>query len=502
MGKRFGLVGILATALLLSSPQMAIAAPTASDVASQTVQKPAVKKVPAKAKQAKAKSFKAKSGKATKVAVQRAPRVRYNAPIYSSIIVDAGTGRVLSEDNADTRAYPASLTKMMTLFMLFEALERGQVTMDTEMPVSAHAAAAAPSKLGLTRKQKITVEQAIGALITKSANDVAIVTAEKLGGTEPSFVDLMTDRARQLGMSNTTFKNASGLPNPQQFSTARDMANLANHLIKDFPQHYASFSRMDYNYKGQTIRTHNRLLEFYEGADGIKTGYTAASGFNLVGSATRNGYRVIGVMFGGATASTRDKRLAGLMDAGFNNLSGLPNTAIASNGNTLPFIDRNDTIGTQIAAIDKPTEQGDSDTPFVSVTDTVGAIETTSLPPIAAPAKPTSINQVRTAALAQPVPNAPSGPTASMNEMGDVGGIQIGVFSSRDRAVTQADAAVRQLKATYSGVTAVVMPVKVKGKMVYRARVMGIAEDELLRACSMVPKALKAGACQAIRPQA
>jgi D-alanyl-D-alanine carboxypeptidase len=385
----------------------------------------------------------------------------------------------------------------MTLFMLFEALERGQVTMDTQMPVSAHAAAAAPSKLGLTRKQKITVEQAIGALITKSANDVAIVTAEKLGGTEASFADMMTDRARQLGMSGTTFKNASGLPNPEQFSTARDMANLANHLIKDFPQHYAQFSRIDFNYKGQNIHTHNRLLEFYEGADGIKTGYTAASGFNLVGSATRNGYRVIGVIFGGTSAGSRDKRLASLMDNGFNTLSGLPNTAIASNGNTLPFIDRTDTIGTQIAAIDKPTEQGDSDTPFVSVTGNGVGIETTSLPPIAAPAK-----AVRTAALAQPVPKTPAPKTASMDDVGDVSGIQIGAFSTRDRAATQADAAVQRLKTAFVGATAVVMPVKVKGRMVYRARIMGIGEDDLLRACSMVPKSLKAGACQAIKPAA
>ena len=489
MGKRFGLVHVLATVLLLWSPSLVFAAPATSDaapkVAKATATKAAAKKAPAKSKKA----------------VKRAPKVRYNAPVRASIVVDAATGQVLSEDNADERGYPASLTKMMTLYMLFEALERGEVTMDTEMPVSARAAAAAPSKMGLRRKQKITVEQAIGTLITKSANDVAVVAAEKLGGTEDAFAERMTIRARQLGMSQTTFKNASGLPDPEQFSTARDMANLANHLIKDFPQHYVQFSRMDYNFKGQTIRTHNRLLEFYEGADGIKTGYTAASGFNLVGSATRNGYRVIGVIFGGTTANLRDKRLAGLMDDGFGSLSGLSGAAIAANGNFLPFVDRNDPIATQIAAIGKPTEQGDSDTPFAPVTRGTSAIQTTSLPPIAAN-KP-----VRTAALAQPLPQAsapkaPAPATAEMDEFADASGIQIGAFSSRDRAATQADAAAERLKATFSTATAVVMGVKVKGRFVYRARVMGIGEDDLLRACGMVPKALMSGTCQAIKPAA
>jgi len=477
---RAGLVRLFALIMLVCTPAIAMATVTSTSTQS------AAPKAATKAQVAAAKKV---------VKKKAAPKARYNAPIYASIVIDAATGQVLSEINADTKGYPASLTKMMTLYLMFEALDRGEVRLDTPIPVSQRAANAAPSKLGLTPKSKITVEQAIGALITKSANDVAVASAELLGGTESGFAVKMTERARQMGMTRTTFKNASGLPNPGQLSTARDMSILATRLIKDFPQHYAMFGRMEYIYAGQTIRTHNRLLEYYEGADGIKTGFTSASGFNLVSSATRNGYRVIGVMFGGASASARDRKLAGLMDQGFAVLSGAPETLIAKGGNSLPA----DNIGTQIAltqSAEATTEEGDRDVPFQPVTRAGSRIETTTLPP------PGAAAPVRTAMLT-PAPKRTL-QAAKMDDFATTYGIQVGAFSSRERAQTQANTAAGALKSTHRGATAVVMGVTVKGRIVYRARVMGLDRAaDLVRACSMaVPKASKTGACQAIRPQA
>jgi len=184
---------------------------------------------------------------------------------YASIVVDTGTGAILHAENPDERAYPASLTKMMTLYLVFEALKAKTITMDKLLPVSAYAAGRPPSKLGLRKGQRISVRDAIGALITKSANDVASVVAEGLGGTEARFAHMMTVRARKLGMSRTTFRNASGLPNSKQTSTVRDMARLGIALQRDFPEYYGLFATKAYDYKGQSYRNHNRLLTAYDG---------------------------------------------------------------------------------------------------------------------------------------------------------------------------------------------------------------------------------------------
>ncbi|MBP5857065.1 D-alanyl-D-alanine carboxypeptidase [Marivibrio halodurans] len=246
---------------------------------------------------------------------------------YASIVIDMETGRVLHEANADTRNYPASLTKMMTLFMLFEALERGEVSMDTRFEVSRRAAGQAPSKLGLKPGQTIRVEDCILALVTKSANDVATVVAEGLGETEYKFALDMTKRARALGMRRTTFRNASGLPNRRQLSTARDMALLGQRVMTDFPQYYHYFSRKSFSFNGRTYGNHNNLLGHYTGTDGIKTGYTRASGFNLVASVERQGRRLIGVVFGGRTAKTRDAHMETLLDQGFVRVAQIPSRA-------------------------------------------------------------------------------------------------------------------------------------------------------------------------------
>jgi D-alanyl-D-alanine carboxypeptidase len=236
---------------------------------------------------------------------------------YASLVMDADTGMILSQRYADKSLHPASLTKMMTLLLTFEALDRRQISKNTRVRVSALAAKQVPSKLGLPAGSSIKVEDAIYALVTKSANDVAVALGEKLGGSQPRFAAMMTARARTIGMRKTRFKNANGLHHPAQVSTARDMAKLARYMLKRYPHYYRYFSTRSFTYKGKTYRNHNRLLKSYQGMDGFKTGYVNASGFNLVASAQRNGRRLIGVVFGGRSSKTRNDHMAEILDAGF-----------------------------------------------------------------------------------------------------------------------------------------------------------------------------------------
>jgi D-alanyl-D-alanine carboxypeptidase len=241
---------------------------------------------------------------------------------YAAIVMDARTNEVLHEDQADEPRFPASLTKMMTLYMIFEALERGDVTLDTRWTASRNAARQPPSRLGLhcTRRRgcdSITVEQAIRALAVQSANDVAVMAAERLAGSEARFAANMTARARELGMTDTRFANASGLPDPRHRTTARDMARLSQALWHDFPEYYHYFSTPSFSWRRATGRNHNHLLGQVEGVDGIKTGYTRASGFNLATMAERDGRRVIVVVLGGETAAARDAQVAYLLEGAY-----------------------------------------------------------------------------------------------------------------------------------------------------------------------------------------
>jgi len=236
---------------------------------------------------------------------------------YAALVMDSRTGEILYSRNADTKLYPASLTKIMTLYMTFDALNRGRLRLDQRLSVSARAAGQAPTKLGLKKGGTITVRDAVFALITKSANDAATVLAEGMAKTEQAFALKMTATARRLGMRRTSFRNASGLPNRRQKSTARDMALLGAALIHEFPQYYHFMALEKFNYKGRNHKNHNNLLKKYKGADGIKTGYIRASGFNLVASAKRGNHRLVGVVFGGRTAKSRDKHMAALLDRSF-----------------------------------------------------------------------------------------------------------------------------------------------------------------------------------------
>jgi D-alanyl-D-alanine carboxypeptidase len=245
----------------------------------------------------------------------------------AAIVIDFDTKEVLFEVNANTKNYPASLTKIMTLYILFDQLKKNQITNQTQLKVSRIATSRSPSKLYLEEGSTIKVEDAIMALIIKSANDVATVVAESISGTEREFAKLMTRYARDLGMANTTFKNASGLPNRAQLTTARDISILSHALISNFPEKYELFNTQKFTYSGKIYKTHNKLMLSYEGADGIKTGYIRASGFQLAFSAVRNDKRLIGVIFGGDSGNQRDKSLKIIMDKEFAEL-GISNKKI------------------------------------------------------------------------------------------------------------------------------------------------------------------------------
>lgn len=247
----------------------------------------------------------------------RPAAVAYQPP-PASIVVDANSGKVMQASDADSPRHPASLTKIMTLYLLFEKLEQGKIKMTTDLPVSPHAASQAPSKLALKPGETIKVETAIRAIVTKSANDVAVIVAEALGGDESSFAKMMTAKARALGMKSTNYVNASGLPNDQQLTTARDQATLGRAIFERFPNYYRYFSTRSFDFRGKSIRNHNHLLGRVDGVDGIKTGYVNASGFNIVTSAARAGKRVIAVVFGGRTASARDAKVTSLIENNIN----------------------------------------------------------------------------------------------------------------------------------------------------------------------------------------
>jgi D-alanyl-D-alanine carboxypeptidase len=244
------------------------------------------------------------------------------SPAFASIIVDANSGATLEANSADSLRHPASLTKVMTLYLLFEQLQSGKMNLDTEMPVSEHAAEQAPTKLGLRPGQSLRVEDAIKGIVTRSANDAAVVIAEAIGGSEDEFCKMMTRKARALGMSRTTYVDASGLPNDDQITTARDQATLGRAIQDRFPRYYHYFSTMAFNYRGEVIRNHNHLLGSVDGVDGIKTGYTRASGFNLLTNLRRGNRHLVGVVMGGHSYSSRDAIMRNLLADNLDKASG------------------------------------------------------------------------------------------------------------------------------------------------------------------------------------
>src|SRR6185503_18898359 len=261
---------------------------------------------------------KARTAKASKAkAAPRRPIGPTQPGKDAAIVVDGASGHIIFSRNADEPRFPASLTKMMTLYVLFEALDKGSIKLDTQLSTSTYASGVYPTKLGLKPGETISVELAIKAVAVLSANDAAVVVAEGLSGSEGRFAERMTAKARALGMTGTTFQNASGLPNPGQVTTATDMAMLGRHLAYDYPQYYHYFATTSFSHRGRTYNTHDHLLAGFAGTDGIKTGYTRASGFNLVTSVVRNDRHLVGVVMGGISVPSRDREMMRILADGF-----------------------------------------------------------------------------------------------------------------------------------------------------------------------------------------
>jgi D-alanyl-D-alanine carboxypeptidase len=318
----------------------------------------------------------------------------------AALVLDGGTGKILYSRNAEALRHPASLTKMMTLYLLFEQLKSGQMTLATPIPVSEHAAIQAPTKLHVRPGSSVPVETAIKALVVLSANDMAVAISEAIGGTEGHFAELMTAKARQLGMAHTFYHNASGLPDEQQITTASDLGILARHLAYDFPQYFHYFSTPSFTYAGVTHFTHDNLIGRYDGADGIKTGYTNASGFNLVSSVVRNGAHVIGVVMGGVTARRRDAEMMRLLDSTFASINqnpqlvaraNVPWQTIASNTPSAPVIAGFQIAGSLSAPAPPPGQTATDLTvraPAPSGADDEDSAESRPDPALDAPAQP------------------------------------------------------------------------------------------------------------------
>lgn len=392
-----------------------------------------------------------------------------HARTVASFVVDADTGKVLHAYRPDTKVYPASLTKIMTLYMTFEALKTGKLKVNQKLTVSREATRTRPSWLALKPGQRITVDQAIRGLVIKSANDAARVLAEAIAGSEAKFAQRMTAKARRIGMKRTVFRNASGLPNRSQVTTARDMSILGLRMIRDFPQYYAYFSQRSFKFGKSTFRNHNRLLTDYPGTDGIKTGFINASGFNLVASVKRYDRRLVGVVIGGRTGKSRNARMIKLLDNAFLKLrrsgaiAALPAPRLAPGGKILP-------AQTQIAmqilrsgTEEMPTGQGSADWSDASL---IGSAHAAALP-----GNSTTGNNI---------------PGISVQGAAGQWGIQVGAFYSRSQAEHASINAARRLPDLLRLSKAVLIPERRGTRTLYRARLLGMNEQQAREACRVL----------------
>lgn len=384
---------------------------------------------------------------------------------YASIVIDANSGDVLYSRNAESYRYPASLTKMMTLYMTFEALESGKIKSDQKLKVSKRAAGQAPSKLWLKAGETITVEQAIKALVTRSANDAATVLAEAIGGTEYQFSLQMSKKARGLGMRRTNFANASGLPNRKQKSTAHDMAILGQQIGDDFPQYFHYFSVKSFAYKGKTYSNHNNLLKGYQGTDGIKTGYTRASGFNLATSVKRGDVHLIGVVLGGKTAKSRDAHMKYILDKTFKRVKDNPGLLPRLAKAPVPRLKPGQAQPTRLAQVtprDKPKlvieRNGDGLPTIAFGYDTTTTVEIDELPTIE---------------------QGDAGPQALDPQWG----IQIGAFAQAEKARIYLGQAHEIIPQVLTPERSNIFPVTTDQGTIYRARYGPLSSQDAETAC-------------------
>ena len=414
---------------------------------------------------------------------------------YAALVMDARTGEVFHSRSADRRQHPASLTKMMTLYLAFEAIRDKKISLDQKVRISRHAARQVPSKIGLRSGRRYTIRDLIRATAVKSANDAAVALAEAIAGSERAFAAQMTARARQLGMSRTTFKNASGLTAKGQLSTARDMANLGRALFYDFPQYYNLFGRKVTTAAGKKIyATNRRLLGSYRGADGIKTGYTNAAGYNLVSSAERGSERIIAVVLGGKSSRWRNRRIAELLDLGFRKapthaqFRRWPAVVVASSPAPLPRPLRGDAVPTLLA------QAGDT---------LVNAV----VSPAAASTSERTDTGTKYAPTRSPLPVVRPGTqrtvAASASEKvlsdAEAWSIQIGVFANEEIAIAElASAALSDISGLRTAGREV-EETQLRSGQYYRARLTGLEPDKAKRACKEMKN--KGRDCLAVAPR-
>ncbi len=441
-------------------------------------------------------------------------------PRYAALIMNPVTGEIYHSANADARRYPASLTKMMTLYLLFEALEKKQISLSTRMDVSNYAAGMPQTNLHLSEGDEIPVEVAIKALVVRSANDVSVVVAETLAGDVDAFAERMTAKARALGMRNTVFKNPNGLPDEDQHTTARDMAKLGIALKRDFPKYYPYFATRQFSWNGATYYTHNRVMLRYSGTDGIKTGYVRASGFNLVTSVKRGGRPLVGVVLGGASGRWRDDRMIALLDASYQKIAERgaargqiysENLPTAKGGKTkagvaAPTADEENSDVMEPTTLDdnavaQPEEAAED---VVEAAPTVAARSATPLVTAMPERKEPPQSYIRIVPAKKPeestmtvAPPLPSGTHAAPNTSPfaaatvatthagaeNMWGIQVGAFSSHELAVKAVTQAAQLAKTPLAGSAMEIMGPEVGGAPVYRARLTHLSQRQSRDAC-------------------
>jgi D-alanyl-D-alanine carboxypeptidase len=390
-----------------------------------------------------------------------APAAEARAPRSAELVADAQTGKILYGSNIQSLRHPASLTKIMTLYLVFAALEQNKLQLDDYVPVSAYAASMPPSRLGLEPGSSIRVRDVIYGLVTESANDASVVIAEAVGGSESRFAQMMTQQARALGMKRTTYRNANGLHNPQQVTTAFDQAILARAMLYHFPKQYAYFKTRSFTFDGRAHRNHNNLMARYEGMDGIKTGFIRQSGFNLVASALREDKRLIGVVFGGRSARSRDDRMAVILDNGFRRA----------------FADNSTSSGTTYAGV-----------PVIRNTADAGDVTSD------ANATPVAANDIAqgdddgNAAANSPTETAKASDLKS-STLKATWAVQIGTYKSRTLGITAANAAKKRAPTYLKNASASISAAKSGKKTMYRARLQGLSEKQARAACDSLSKA-------------
>lgn len=386
-----------------------------------------------------------------------------HAGLTSELVADAQTGKILYGSNINSLRHPASLTKIMTLYMVFLALEQGRVSLDDSIPVSRYASTRIPSKLGLEAGSRVNLRDAIMGVVTQSANDASVAIAEYLGGSEEGFATMMTERARALGMKRTVYRNASGLHDDEQVTTAFDQAILARAMLYHFPQQYSYFRLRSFTYDGVKHANHNRLMSRYSGMDGIKTGFIRQSGFNLVASAKRNGRRIIGVVFGGRTARSRDNRMAVLLDAGFERMY-----ADSRNGGqyaSVPVVSDNDDntdVSSSAAFHIAQTEK------VISQNNVAEGDEDTSQSPQAA-MEPKNSSRIKSTRKTWAV--------------------QVGTYDSRKQSLSAIASAKKRAPSHLKAAKGDVISAKKGRKTIYRARLNGLSEKAARAACNSLSSA-------------